>query len=157
MLKVETFINQLMGSNCYMVWDDDSKRSIVIDPASEKSLKEIDFITNDNLTLDYIFLTHEHTDHTWGVNALIDAFPKSQLVCSELCEKYAKKASRAYFLFYYNDLTYRYELKPADFIIKTDGEIIKWVITIYVLFLLLVIAKEQYVSRLKTCCFPEIQ
>jgi len=126
MIKIKRFINQLMSSNCFVVYDDETGRATVIDPGSEKSKQEISFIEENQLILDYIILTHEHTDHTWGVNALKDKFPNSKLVCSELCEKYAKKASRAYFLFYYDDPNYRYELKPADIIINKDDEKLKW-------------------------------
>ena len=66
MIKVERFLNDLMSSNCYIIWDDITHSSIVVDPGSEKSQKVIDFIDSHNISLDYIFLTHEHTDHTWG-------------------------------------------------------------------------------------------
>lgn len=121
MLKVERFINELMTSNCYVVYDEDTKRCLVIDPASEKSLREIQFIEEKGLALDYIILTHEHTDHNWGVNSLREHFPDAKLVCSELCNKYVKKTNRAYFLFYYDDPDYRYEIAPADILIKEDS------------------------------------
>ena len=109
-----------MTSNCYVVYDDDSKKCLVIDPASEKSLNEIDFIEAHHLSLDYIILTHEHTDHNWGVNALRAHFKGAKLICSEECSKHIKKANRAYFLFYYDDPDYRYEIAPADILIKND-------------------------------------
>ena len=121
MLQVQRFINELMTSNCYVVYDEDTKRCLVIDPASEKSLRKIQFIEEKRLALDYIILTHEHTDHNWGVNSLREHFPESKLVCSELCNKYVKKTNRAYFLFYYDDPDYRYEIAPADVLIKENG------------------------------------
>lgn len=123
MLKVERFVNELMTSNCYVVYDEDTKRCLVIDPASEKSLREIQFIEEKGLALDYIILTHEHTDHNWGVNSLREHFPESKLVCSEMCNKYVKKTNRAYFLFYYDDPDYRYEIAPADVLVKEDGSL----------------------------------
>lgn len=83
-----------------MVWDDASLRCLIIDPASEKSLREIEFIESHNLTLDYILLTHEHTDHTWGVNALLDKYD-AKVVCSQKCKENLPKAGDAYFLLYY--------------------------------------------------------
>lgn len=121
MLEVERFINELMTSNCYVVYDEDTKRCLVIDPASEKSLREIQFIERKGFELDYIILTHEHTDHNWGVNSLREHFLDTKLVCSEQCNKYVKKTNRAYFLFYYDDPDYRYEIAPADILIKEDG------------------------------------
>lgn len=126
MLKVERFINELMTSNCYIVADEASKHCICIDPASEKSLREIEYIEKNGFTLDYIILTHEHTDHNWGVNSLREHFLYSKLVCSELCNKYVKKTNRAYFLFYYDDPDYRYEIAPADILISNQEDSISW-------------------------------
>lgn len=127
MLKVKRFVNELMTSNCYIVVDEASKHCICIDPASEKSLREIEYIEKNKLTLDNIILTHEHTDHNWGVNSLREHFSKSKLVCSELCNKYVKKTNRAYFLFYYDDPDYRYEIAPADILISKQEEAISWI------------------------------
>ena len=121
MLIIERFVNELMTSNCYIVADEASRHCICIDPASEKSLREIEFIEKNGLTLDYIILTHEHTDHNWGVNSLREHFPNCKLICSEPCNKYVKKTNRAYFLFYYDDPDYRYEIAPADILIQEDG------------------------------------
>lgn len=121
MIKIERFINQLMNSNCYIVIDSDANNCIVIDPASEKSENEIDFIDKNNLTLDYIIITHEHTDHTWGVNSLKEKYPNSKLICSNLCNKYMAKASRAYFLLYYDNPEYKYTVNPADLLIEEDS------------------------------------
>lgn len=126
MLQVKRFINELMSSNCYVVYDDETKRCLVIDPASEKSIKEKEFIEENHLFLDYIILTHEHTDHTWGVNSLKEKYQNSKLVCSEACNTYAKKASRVYFLLYYDDPDYRYVIVPADIIVKKTNEVINW-------------------------------
>lgn len=126
MLKVERFVNQLMTSNCYVVYDEGTKRCLVIDPACEKSLREIQFIEDNGFVLDYIVLTHEHTDHTWGVNALKDQYPDAQILCSEACHKNAPKASRAYFLLYYDDPNYRYVIYPADVLINENVTSFDW-------------------------------
>lgn len=125
-LEVIQLENQLMKSNCYILVDRDSKSCVVIDPASEKSEREIAYIEEHNLRLNYIILTHEHADHTWGVNALKKKYNDAKLVCSELCEKHAKKTSKAYFLLYYDKKGYKYEMQPADVIIKLDTDILKW-------------------------------
>ena len=123
MITIKRFINELMTSNCYIVADEASKHCLCIDPASEKSLREIEFIEKTGLTLDYIILTHEHTDHNWGVNSLREHFSNVKLICSEPCNKYIKKTNRAYFLFYYDDPDYRYEIAPADILINEDGNL----------------------------------
>lgn len=58
--------------------------------------------------MDYILLTHEHTDHTWGVNALVSAIPSAKVICSETCKQNLKKEFQAYFLFYYDNPDYHY-------------------------------------------------
>ena len=126
MIKVQRFINQLMNSNCYVVYNEDTKQCLVIDPASEKSLEEIKFIEEHNFILDYIIITHEHTDHNWGVNSLRERFSTAKLICSEACNKYVKKTSRAYFLFYYDDPHYIYEIDPADILVRNNEEKITW-------------------------------
>ena len=115
-----------MTSNCYVVYDNSSNRCIVIDPGSEKSLREIEFIESHKLILDFIIISHEHTDHNWGVNALRDYFTNSKLVCSEPCNNIVKKTNRTYFLFYYDDSEYRYEIAPADILISKDVESLSW-------------------------------
>lgn len=123
---VERFVNELMTSNCYIVVDEASRSCVVIDPGSEKSEREIAYIKLNGLKADYVIITHEHTDHNWGVNALREAFPGIKLVCSEECSKHFAKANKAYFLFYYDDPTYSYEIDPADIIIKGKTEIMEW-------------------------------
>ena len=119
MLKIERFINELMTSNCYIVVDEASKHCICIDPASEKSLREIAYIEDSKLTLDYIILTHEHTDHTWGVNALVERFG-AKVICSEVCKQNLAKEFQAYFLLYYDNPDYHYTVCKVD---KTTDEL----------------------------------
>ena len=115
MLKVERYVNELMSSNCYIVVDEASKHCICIDPASEKSPREIEFIEENGLCLDYILLTHEHTDHTWGVNALIERYQKTaKVICSEVCKQNLAKEFQAYFLLYFDNPDYEYNVCKID-------------------------------------------
>lgn len=52
-------------TNTYLVWDDDSKEAMLIDP-SAPSDKLRDFINKHNLTLKFIVNTHGHADHIGG-------------------------------------------------------------------------------------------
>lgn len=125
MLKVERFINELMSSNCYLVVDEASKHCICIDPASEKSLREIEYIEKNGLTLDYIILTHEHTDHTWGCNALVEQFG-AQVICSEVCKQNLAKEFQAYFLLYYDNPDYHYTVCKVDKTTEELGDKLNW-------------------------------
>lgn len=125
MLKVERFINELMSSNCYVVVDEASKHCICIDPASEKSLREIEYIEKNGLTLDYIILTHEHTDHTWGCNALVDRFG-AKVICSAVCKLNLAKEFQAYFLLYYDNPDYHYTVCRVDKTTEELGDKLDW-------------------------------
>lgn len=121
MIKVERFINQLMGSNCYLVVDETLRHCVCVDPASEKSERVIEYIEQNGLSLDFIFLTHEHTDHTWGVNALLEHFPEAKVVCSTLCRDALSKEASAYFQLYYDNPNYSYNVQRVDFTTEELG------------------------------------
>ena len=126
MLKIERFVNQLMSSNCYVVVDEDSSHCLCIDPASEKSKREIAYIEQKSLTLDYIILTHEHTDHTWGVNALTERFPEAKVICSEVCKQNLAKEFQAYFLLYYDNPDYHYTVCKVDITTEEMNNHLLW-------------------------------
>ena len=126
MLKIERFVNQLMSSNCYVVVDEDSRHCLCIDPASEKSEREIVYIEQNGLVLDNIILTHEHTDHTWGVNALADCFPDAKVICSEKCKQNLAQEFQAYFLLYYDNPDYHYNVCKVDETTAELGGCLHW-------------------------------
>ena len=68
-LKVQTQQKDLL-TNCYIVFDNDSKEVIVIDPGGEpeRIAEELTIIGADQIK--YIFLTHCHADHIGGVQKL---------------------------------------------------------------------------------------
>lgn len=115
-----------MTSNCYIVVDEESRHCLCIDPASEKSELEINYIEQNGLMLDYIFLTHEHTDHTWGVNALLNHFATAKVVCSSLCRDALPKEARAYFQLYYDDPSYVYNVECVDYTTEDLGWHLTW-------------------------------
>jgi glyoxylase-like metal-dependent hydrolase (beta-lactamase superfamily II) len=125
MVKVERYINELMSSNCYLVVDEASKHCICIDPGSEKSIREIEYIETNKLRLDYIILTHEHTDHTWGCNSLVERFG-AKVICSEVCKQNLTKEFQAYFLLYYNNPDYHYSVCKVDATTEELGDKLEW-------------------------------
>lgn len=74
---------------------------------------------------EYIILTHEHTDHTWGCNTLLDKY-NSKIVCSRFCRDALPKEGRAYFQFYYDDSNYEYAVKKVDILIEDINCVLKW-------------------------------
>ena len=66
-LKIDTWIGD--STNCYIIFDEESKETIVIDPAGDVD-KIVEMIEILNGNLKYIYLTHCHGDHIAGVTAL---------------------------------------------------------------------------------------
>ena len=126
MIEVQRFENQMIASVCYLVYCADSGRCVVIDPGSEKSIHEIDFIERKNLNLDYILLTHEHTDHTWGVNALLEKYPQAKVVCSMSCKEALNKEARYFFQYYFDNSEYSYRVSRVDYTTDALGGLIAW-------------------------------
>jgi hydroxyacylglutathione hydrolase len=61
-LVLKTFTMGSMGNNCYLVYDDFSKKAFIVDaPASSDEVRE--FIKKEQLFLEFILLTHGHFDH----------------------------------------------------------------------------------------------
>ena len=66
-LKIKTWVGD--ATNCYIVQDDNTKETMVIDPAGDvdKIIEMLDILQSK---LKYIYLTHCHGDHIGGVQEL---------------------------------------------------------------------------------------
>ncbi|WP_409415525.1 MBL fold metallo-hydrolase [Flavobacterium sp. PS2] len=76
--------NQPIDSNCFVVYNDLNSSCIIIDPGTEDCNELLLFLEKKNLVPEYIILTHEHFDHIWGVNKLLELFD-CKVVCAEKC------------------------------------------------------------------------
>lgn len=54
-----------LDTNCYLVWDEDTKECVVIDPADD-GVSISEEINNLQLKVKGVFLTHGHFDHCLG-------------------------------------------------------------------------------------------
>ena len=66
-LKISTWVGD--ETNCYIVFDQESKEIMVVDPAGDVD-KIVEMINILDGKLKYIFLTHCHGDHIAGVREL---------------------------------------------------------------------------------------
>ena len=77
MVQVKIFTFNLFNENTFILWDDETKESAVIDPgisttAEQKTLT--DFITSLKLNIKYLINTHCHIDHILGCKFVKEKF-----------------------------------------------------------------------------------
>lgn len=82
MAKIWTVTDETADSNCYII--EQQKKVIVIDPNQEESL--IHLMENQKWQVQDIFLTHEHCDHTQGLNSL-RKYSGAPVIAQEECSK----------------------------------------------------------------------
>jgi glyoxylase-like metal-dependent hydrolase (beta-lactamase superfamily II) len=63
----------IYAANCYVIFSDDTKSGIVVDPGGSAD-EIIDFVEKNNIDLKYIVLTHGHGDHIGGVKEIKDKY-----------------------------------------------------------------------------------
>lgn len=102
MLCVHTVVNYPVTSNCYILFDKEIGHDcIIIDPGSKNNDKLFAYLAKERLEPKYVFLTHEHFDHCWGINSLLDRYA-IPIVCTELCAEAIKNEKRNCSVFYNN-------------------------------------------------------
>lgn len=58
--------------NCYILGDEKSKKSAVIDPGDEPE-RIVEKLKKKRLNCEYILLTHAHVDHVSGIKGVVEA------------------------------------------------------------------------------------
>lgn len=81
---IERFILPGMGVNCYIYYNEDSKKGFIVDPGMASD-KVRDFIEDKKLQIEAILLTHGHGDHIMGVDYFRELYQ---------CPVYAHEAER---------------------------------------------------------------
>ena len=69
MLQIKIFPVNPLGANCYVCWEDAGHACIVVDPGFYRADEEdmvFNFLTENGLQPDAVFLTHAHFDHAWS-------------------------------------------------------------------------------------------
>ena len=116
-IRIKSMVVGMVGTNCYLVYDEETKRGAVVDPGDGAELV-IDAAKNLGLHMEAIFLTHGHFDHMMAVDALRDAWKVKVYACEKekeiLCDSEKNLVSS-----YYGEA---YSL-AADIYVKEGDEI----------------------------------
>ena len=70
-IKIETLYDRCYGQNCYIIWDEQSRKCAVIDPAVYMLT---DRIKAYSLKPVCVLLTHGHFDHICGVDKFLEEY-----------------------------------------------------------------------------------
>ena len=81
-MNIQNYSSGMIGTNCYLVWDEASKEGMIVDPGGYVSQIE-NVVETEGLTVKYIVLTHGHGDHIGGVTEFHEKYPDALLVAGE--------------------------------------------------------------------------
>ncbi len=68
-MKLEIFVTNSLRELSYVLYDENTKDAVCIDPGNEDDTI-LEYVKENNLNLKYILLTHGHFDHIMGVESL---------------------------------------------------------------------------------------
>lgn len=71
-LKIAVLPVTPFQQNCSLIWDDESKKAVVVDPGGDVE-HILDAIRQEGLTVERILITHGHIDHIGGAKDLSDS------------------------------------------------------------------------------------
>ena len=80
MFEVIRIINLVFASNTFIIYNSKDNKAWLIDIGDfDKIMSQLP----DNVEIAGVFITHYHHDHIYGINKLIQAFPKCNVYISE--------------------------------------------------------------------------
>lgn len=117
-MRIRTLVVGMVGTNCYLVYDEESKRAAIIDPGdhAEKISAEC---TKYGLKPEAILLTHGHFDHILAADELREEYGIKIYACKKELEVLTdgeKSLVSAYF-------RQPYSLMPDELV--QDGDVIE--------------------------------
>lgn len=98
-MDIHRIINNVFTSNTYILKDDDSAVSL-IDIGDIQPI--IDFLSKEKKVVKFVFLTHTHYDHIYGIRELMKYYPDC-IVYTSLFGKEALGSDKLNFSRYHDD------------------------------------------------------
>ncbi len=81
--RIKTFPAGQMGTNCYILYREDQKKAVIVDPGADGS-NILNRCRELSVTAEAILLTHGHFDHIMAVNDITGEFPGAKIYAGEV-------------------------------------------------------------------------
>ena len=81
-MRIKKFVIGMVGTNCYVVYNENTKECFVVDPAAP-SAPLVEFIRTEGLQLQGILLTHGHFDHIMAVKEVKEKYQIPVYACMQ--------------------------------------------------------------------------
>ena len=72
-MKIEKFVLGSMGTNCYLIINEETKELVIVDPATCPDYL-VSHVKSNGYSPKAIFLTHAHFDHVMGIDGWVREF-----------------------------------------------------------------------------------
>ena len=80
-MKITSMPTGMLGVNTYLAVDEATNKGFIVDPGGY-SPQITKMVEEEGIDIEYIILTHGHSDHICGVNEHLDDFPDAKVVAN---------------------------------------------------------------------------
>ena len=116
MLQIEEIINSIFFSKTYILYQEYDNKAWLVDIGDIEPV--IEFCENRQLFVEGVFLTHIHFDHIYGLQSLVDHYPKCKVYTTEYGR--TALASDKLNMSRYHEAPFRYE--GDNIIVVREGD-----------------------------------
>lgn len=85
MLHIREIINSVFTSKTYILYKTGEDKAWLVDIGDIEPVLE--FLQENRITVEGVFLTHGHFDHIYGLLALLEHYPACKVYATEFCKK----------------------------------------------------------------------
>lgn len=114
-MKIERFVLGIVGTNTYLIINEETKQTVLVDPA-DCPKKLTDHIAGEGLKIEAVLLTHGHYDHIMGIEGVMSHYDVP-VYAHEAEEKLLLDAHANL-----SDMTSAYVFKGAKYV--KDGQVL---------------------------------